>query len=121
MPVFLLFFGAAAVSGALLRWGASNLLGAPWSTFAVNILGSFLMGYLFFNFKDNHDAVWRLPLLVGFLGAFTTYSSFSLECLQFLQAEDYRGFVSYLFLMNTLCILGCWGGCLLYTSPSPRD
>jgi len=80
------------------------------------------MGYLFCSFKGHSEAVWRVPLLVGFLGAFTTYSSFSLECLQFLQTENYKGFVSYLFFMNFLCILGCWGGFSLGSMmPLPLD
>lgn len=103
-------FIALSSAGAFLRWSAGLWLGAPWGTLAINILGSFLMGYCYYNLKDVDDVLWKVPLLVGFLGALTTYSSFSLECLQFLQTENYRGLGLYMVTMNIFCIVGCWGG-----------
>ena len=75
--------------GALGRFwvstGVYRLLGRdfPWGTLAVNTLGSFLMGLLFVLFVERLAAApeVRAALLVGFLGAFTTFSTFSMETL----------------------------------------
>lgn len=84
--------GAAAIAiggalGSLLRYGASNgvhlVLGRefPYGTLTVNVLGSFLVGLLSVWFLDRSmlSDAWRLGVLVGVLGGFTTFSSFSLE------------------------------------------
>lgn len=81
---------AIAVGGALgsvLRYAASNgvhlLAGRefPYGTLAVNVVGSFLVGFLseWFLERSVVSDTWRLGVLVGVLGGFTTFSSFSLE------------------------------------------
>jgi fluoride exporter len=107
--------------GALGRFFVSNgmyrLLGRdfPWGTLTVNSLGSFLMGMLFVLFIDRlaTGPEVRGAILVGFLGAFTTFSTFSMETLSLI--ED--GSLVRAFLnvgMNVLiCLLACWAGVLL--------
>ena len=89
----LLAVAAGGAAGAVLRWlmaaGIQRLAGGafPWGTFAVNALGSFLLGFLFVWLIERSTAseLVRLALTVGFLGAFTTFSTYSLESLRLLQ------------------------------------
>ena len=69
--------------GASLRHGAGVWLGAVWATLAVNVVGSFLMGVLV---GSGAADGWRLFLGVGLLGGFTTFSAFSLDAVQLLEA-----------------------------------
>lgn len=82
--------GVVALGGALgavARYGVNNAAahllghGFPWATLSVNIAGSFLMGLLiaaFAHFWQPSQEI-RLFLITGFLGAFTTFSTFSLD------------------------------------------
>lgn len=80
--------GGAA--GALARWlmsaGVHRWLGRefPWGTLAVNVAGSFAMGLLAVLLVERLAVgpAWRGALLVGFLGAFTTFSTFALETVE---------------------------------------
>ncbi|PWQ98361.1 fluoride efflux transporter CrcB [Leucothrix arctica] len=107
--------------GAVSRYGVSQLMAAsfgrsfPYGTLTVNVLGSFLMGYLsiYFMNKVNLDPMIRLTVLVGFLGAFTTFSTFSMDTLNLIQS----GFVTKAFLnilLNVTCSLtAVWVGVIL--------
>ena len=74
-----------AVSRFLLGNGVSRALGSalPYGTFVINIVGCFAMGLLMTIIVDREmlPAAWRLFLCVGFLGGFTTFSSFGYEAL----------------------------------------
>ncbi len=84
-------FGGAA--GALGRYaivvGIARLggVGFPWATAVANISGSLLMGFCWVVLEQRGllDSPWRLLILVGLLGGFTTFSSFSLETLSLIQ------------------------------------
>ena len=84
-----------ACLGALLRWGFGLWLNAggllPWGTLAANLLGGYLVGICvaIFQALPQLDPVWRLALVTGFLGALTTFSSFSAEVVGMLQAQRY--------------------------------
>lgn len=68
--------------GALLRFGVSTALPRidfPWHTLLVNIVGAFILGALFLDHGMDHNV--RLFVAVGFLGAFTTMSTFSVETI----------------------------------------
>jgi len=107
--------------GAVSRYGVSQLMAAafgrsfPYGTLTVNVLGSFLMGYLsiYLMNKANLDPMVRMTLLVGFLGAFTTFSTFSMDTLNLLQS----GFITKAFLnilLNVTCSLtAVWVGVIL--------
>ncbi|MGB2260697.1 MAG: fluoride efflux transporter CrcB, partial [Porticoccaceae bacterium] len=90
---------AVAVGGALgamARYGVSNIVFSPssqkfpWATMSVNVLGSFIMGLLFVIVVERGalPAEMRSLLMVGFLGAFTTFSTFSLDALGLWQNGD---------------------------------
>lgn len=84
-----------ACLGALARWGLGLWLspGAliPWGTLAANLVGGYLVGVCVATFQSmpQIDAVWRLLLVTGFLGALTTFSTFSAEVVAMLQQERY--------------------------------
>ena len=84
-----------ACVGALSRWQLGLWLNPPphsenifpWGTLAANLIGGYLIGVcvgLFQNFPQI-DATWRLLLVTGFLGALTTFSTFSVEVVSMLQ------------------------------------
>ena len=81
--------------GALMRWGLGLWLspGAliPWGTLAANLLGGYLVGLCIAIFQalPQLDPVWRLALVTGFLGALTTFSSFSAEVVGMLGQQRY--------------------------------
>jgi len=82
-----------ACVGALSRWQlglwlnptSSGLL--PWGTLAANLIGGYLVGLCVGVFQQlpELDPIWRLALVTGFLGALTTFSSFSAEVVALLQ------------------------------------
>ena len=84
-----------ACTGALARWGLSlwlNPLAAlPLGTLAANLLGGYLVGLCVAVFQalPQLDPVWRLTLVTGFLGALTTFSSFSAEVVGMLLQQRY--------------------------------
>ena len=81
--------------GALARWGLGAWLspGAliPWGTLAANLFGGYLVGVCVAVFQalPQIDPVWRLALVTGFLGALTTFSSFSAEVVGMLGQQRY--------------------------------
>ena len=76
--------------GALMRWGLGLWLspGAliPWGTLAANLVG---LAIAVFQAAPHLDPVWRLALVTGFLGALTTFSSFSAEVVAMLGQQRY--------------------------------
>ena len=84
-----------ACVGALARWqlGLWFNTGAtiPWGTLAANLLGAYLIGVCvaLFDHLPDLDPAWRLALVTGFLGALTTFSSFSAEVVAMLLQSRY--------------------------------
>lgn len=84
-----------ACVGALSRWqlglwlnpssAAAGLL--PWGTLGANWVGAYLVGFavVFFQSQTQLDPAWRLAIVTGFLGALTTFSTFSVEVVSMLQ------------------------------------
>lgn len=111
--------GGGAI-GALLRFWMSNgihhLLGRgfPYGTLAVNVLGSLLMGFLYVMLIDKLplSAVWRAALLIGLLGAFTTFSTFSIETLNLMEEGELIKALLNVVLSVVLCLFAAWTGVL---------
>jgi CrcB protein len=80
-----------ACLGALSRWGLSLWLNGvgilPWGTVAANLAGGWLVGLAvaLFQAMPQLDPAWRLLAITGFLGALTTFSTFSAEVVGMLQ------------------------------------
>ena len=94
LPVLAICLGACA--GALLRWRLGLWLSTPgallpWGTLTANLVGGYLVGVAvaLFQALPQLDPTWRLLLITGFLGALTTFSSFSLEVVSMLQQSRY--------------------------------
>ena len=92
----LFYVAVFAIFGAFARYGQSiaiqSLLGRsfPFATLSINVIGSFLMGFLFFATLErvNISPELRTGILSGGLGAYTTFSTFSLECLNLIEGGE---------------------------------
>ena len=113
--VLAICFGACL--GALARWQLGLWLShssalIPWGTLAANLIGGYLVGVCVGVFQQwpELDPLWRLALVTGFLGALTTFSSFSAEVVALLQQGRYAlalGMASvHLFGSLALTVLG---------------
>jgi len=104
--------------GAVLRWLMASAVqkmagGAfPWGTFAVNALGSFLLWFLFVWLIERSTAseLLRLALTIGFLGAFTTFSTYSLESIRLLQEGAFALALGNIMGQVVVCLLLTWLG-----------
>ena len=106
--------------GSASRYGISLWLahhpqtGFPWSTLLVNAVGSLMIGLAFEALGP--DGRWpasleiRNFLMVGLLGGFTTYSSFSLQTLVLIQNEIWSKAAWNIISTFAVCLLGCWVG-----------
>lgn len=98
-----------AVYQIMLQWIGK---GFPFATLAVNVFGSFLLGLVYGAIENSQlDAnPWRILLSVGFLGAFTTFSTFSLDSLLLLQQGDYAKGALNIILNLGCCLFAAWLG-----------
>lgn len=109
-----------AVVGAWARYGQTLLIQKwlgrdfPWATLSINVIGSFLMGFLFFATLEriSISPEWRTGILTGGLGAYTTFSTFSVESLLLFEGgEPIKSFV-YMLTSLVLCfvaaLVGSW-------------
>jgi len=114
----LLAVAAGGAAGAVLRWLMAGAVqrfsgGAfPWGTFAVNALGSFLLGFLFVWLIERSTAgeLVRLALTVGLLGAFTTFSTYSLESIRLLQEGAFGMATANVMGQVVVCLVLTWLG-----------
>ena len=103
-----------AVSRFWLSHHVYQLLGKQfaWGTLAVNVLGSFIMGFMAVWLVDKLAASteWRLFVMTGFLGALTTFSTFSFETLQYLQTGEPGKALANVLISVVVCLLAVWLG-----------
>ena len=112
MLIQVLAICVGACFGALARWGLGLWLstgaGLPWGTLAANIIGGYLIGVCvgIFQALPQLDPVWRLALVTGFLGALTTFSSFSAEVIAMLQDQRFGQALGWcaIHLLGSLCM-----------------
>jgi len=117
----LVFIAIGGSAGAVSRYLVSkgiNMLSSgvfPYGTFAVNIIGAFLIGFLFSIFNDLVISVhYKSMITVGFLGAFTTFSTYSLESVNLLMSGEYKIAALNIIFNNFFSLAAVMGGILLF-------
>ena len=105
----------AGAFGALCRFGLVNLVGGryfPWGTLTVNVIGSCLMGIAYIYIVERNLLPPELkPLfMTGFLGAFTTFSAFSLESWELFDRGEPLLAFGYIAASVVLCIAALFLG-----------
>ena len=115
LDFLLLFLGGG--TGTLFRFIISQLTMKffpsffPLGTLIVNLTGSFIIGFLGALFLNNHLSLTaKLFLMTGFLGGFTTFSSFSMEVLQLIQMQKFGSALLYVLVSNLLGFGLCFVG-----------
>ena len=108
----ILFVALGGAIGSSFRYAISVLtvktLGklVLWATFSVNIIGSLFIGVLWAYFENNTSSDnLKLFLVVGILGGFTTFSSFTIETISLFKTDGIRNALLYLFASNIFGIL----------------
>ena len=117
----LVFIALGGAFGAVLRYGTSlgvySMLGRgfPYGTLFVNVSGSLLMGVLSVLLLERLDIgpEWRAAILVGVLGSFTTFSTFSIETLNLLEQGDVMRASANMVVSVLLCLVAVWFGVIL--------
>ena len=116
-----LAISAGAIVGANLRYWMSRyavrLLGPvfPYGTLAINVLGSFVLGFFLIWTTERTivDPRWRLLIAVGFCGGFTTFSSYAYESMAFLQQGQWSLLAVNFFSNNVLACVAALAGMAL--------
>tara|TARA_B100000963_G_C22596375_1_gene658027 strand:- start:1513 stop:1881 length:369 start_codon:yes stop_codon:yes gene_type:complete len=116
--LFLVATGGA--TGAVLRYILTNLSksllsSSIYGTLSVNILGSFLIGYLITSIyvKNIPEDIIKFFLVIGLLGSFTTFSAFSFEVVNFITSKKIFFSFLYIFISITSCISFAYLGMII--------
>lgn len=119
MQALAIALGGAA--GALMRYWVSTAVyawlgrGFPWGTLAVNVAGSLAMGVLYILLLERLTTgpEIRALLLVGLLGAFTTFSTFSIETFNLIEQAEVGKALLNVGVSVVACVLAAWAGVIL--------
>ncbi len=86
--------------------------GFPVGTLTVNVIGSFLIGIAFVIFVEKVQIAeqWRSIVIIGFLGAMTTFSTFSLDALLLLEQGHYNSALLYILSSIAVCLIAAFAG-----------
>jgi CrcB protein len=116
-----LAISVAAIVGANLRYLLSRLaaieLGSvfPYGTLFINIVGSFIVGFFVIWTTERAlvDPRWRLLVVVGFCGSFTTFSSYAFETMSYFEHGQWGLMLANVLTNNLLCLGGALAGMAL--------
>ena len=114
----LLIISLGAVVGANARYlisrYAARILGPvfPYGTLIINIIGSIIVGFFVIWATERAwvDPRWRLLVVVGFCGAFTTFSSYAFESMAYFEQGQWLLLWTNILTNNILCLLGALAG-----------
>lgn len=118
---YLLFVALGGAAGALGRHLLANWVHTLWvttlplGTLLVNLLGSLAIGvvYVVLMEKQLVHPDWRGVMMVGFLGAFTTFSTYSLETVRLIESGQGMYAIAYMFGSAVVCVAGAAGAITL--------
>jgi len=116
----LLFVGIGGFIGAISRFLLSSLMQQsvgnvfPLGTLSVNVLGGFLIGFLALYFQQHASPEYRALVITGFLGALTTFSTFSYESVVLLESGNIMKAFSNIFINVILSIAATMLGMLMF-------
>ncbi len=128
MQLFLqyLVIGLGGALGSMLRFGVGTLIDSnvqktgyifPWGTIIVNLTGCFVIGFIFTISGGEGrlmlSTLTRQFIMIGILGGYTTFSSFSLQTLTLAQSGQMWGALANVLLSVILCLGGVWLGAYL--------
>ncbi len=117
----ILFIAGGGAIGAIMRFGVSNGVHAvfgrdfPYGTLTVNVLGSLLIGFFYITLLERLSLgpEWRAFIIIGVLGAFTTFSTFSLETFNLIETGELVKAALNVVLSVSACLLAAWIGILI--------
>ena len=109
---YILFVAMGGATGSVSRYLLANWIHSLWEgkvpvgTLLVNVSGSFVIGVLYVILveRQHFHADWRSVLMVGFLGGFTTFSTFSLETITLFEAGHFVHALAYMLGSAILCV-----------------
>jgi len=107
----LMYIGFGGFLGAISRFLLSNFVQKQFSvlfpigTLSVNVLGSFIIGFMAMFFQNLIEPQYKALVMTGFLGALTTFSTFSLENVNMLQDGDYARVILNITLNVSLTLI----------------
>ena len=117
MTKTLCWIAAGGAVGALARVGVVYAIGRggvpfPWGTLTVNVAGSLAVGVLVgaLGRRAGFAEMAQPFLVVGLLGAFTTFSAFSMETVLLLEDAKWAAALAYVLLSVVLCVTAAWAG-----------
>ncbi len=121
-----LVIGLGGALGSMLRFGLGTFVDNtvskagqifPWGTIVVNVTGCFVIGFIFTISAGEGrlmlSTLTRQFIMIGILGGYTTFSSFSLQTLTLAQDGQWSGAAANVLLSIVLCLVGVWLGALL--------
>jgi CrcB protein len=116
-----LAISVAAIVGANLRYLISRLAARefgpvfPYGTLAINVVGSFIVGFFVIWTAERVlvDPRWRLLVVIGFCGSFTTFSSYAFETMSYFEHGQWALMLTNVLSNNLLCLGGALAGMAL--------
>ena len=110
--------GIGGCLGSILRFWLGNYVGSkmgtrfPYGTFGINITRSFLIGlvFAFLTERSQWSPYWRYLIPIGFIGGYTTFSSFEFETLRTIQEGQFGIGLLYVMSSVLLGLAAVWGG-----------
>jgi CrcB protein len=116
-----LAISVAAIVGANLRYLISRLAARefgpvfPFGTLTINIVGSFIVGFFVIWTTERVlvDPRWRLLVVIGFCGSFTTFSSYAFETMSYFEQGQWGLMLANVLSNNLLCLGGALAGMAL--------
>ena len=117
----LFYIALGGALGAVLRYAVTNGVhamigrGFPYGTLTVNVVGSLIMGlmYIIFIERVSNNLPLRVMIITGFLGAFTTFSTFSIETFNLLENGEAAKALINVLISVILCLLAAWAGVII--------